>query len=344
MPQVWTPDDLAFADVRAAHFEAAGQVAADLLAAAGQPRSRLKGVTVAEASLRAASLLVAAGERDRAAAIARRVLGDVRGRPDELAAACLLAQTGDQAAAEALVVPALRALQDRPGQVVIMEAVALALGLANGEQFELAERVADETATAYGCWKAGPGRRDDRNGTLGNVVGLARQTILTAHQDLQDFLTGQRPDKPGMQPSALAPWPAPFGSCLLWWPEAEYQRIVRQVPDVRTVLGATWRDHTAKVESAMLALASTAPVSRPGGATGYTLAPADFEHFCGYLGLARADPRLATTMTGFTAHYIGLAESDPDDIRQPVPWPPAERSRCWCGSNAPYRRCCQLPG
>src|SRR5260370_813489 len=96
MPQVWTPDDLEFADVRAAHFESAEQVAADLLAAAGQPGSRLKGVTVAETSLRAADLLIAAGDRDRAAIIARQVLEDVRGRPEKLAAACLLARAGDQ--------------------------------------------------------------------------------------------------------------------------------------------------------------------------------------------------------------------------------------------------------
>jgi len=344
MPQVWTPDDVQFADVRAAHFESAEQVAADLLAAAGQPGSRLKGVTVAEASLRAGDLLIAADDRERAAIIARQVLEDVRGRPDELAAACLQARAGDQGAVEALVAPALSALQDRPSQVVIMDAVALAFGLVNGKQFELAARVADQATAACARWTAGPGRRADRNGTLGNVVDRARQTVRAAHQDVQDLITGQRVDEPGMQPSLLAPWPALSGSCLLWWPQPEYQRIVRQVPDVRSVLGATWRDHTAMVESAMLALVPAGPPSRLGGATAYSLAAADFEWFCGYLGRARADPRLATTMTGFTAHLIGLAESSAPYIRPPVPWPPTERSRCWCGSNARYGRCCQRPG
>jgi hypothetical protein len=339
MPQVWTPDDLQFADVRAAHLESAEQVAGDLLAAAGQPRSRLKGVSVTQARLRAAELLIAAEDRHRAANIARQVLQDVRGRPEKLAAACMLAKAGDEDAAQALATPALTALQDRPGEVVIMDAVALALGLADGGQSELAARVADEATAAYARWKAGPGRRADRNGTLGNMAGLARQTVLHAHQDLQELITGQRVDEPGMQPSMLLPWPALFGSCLLWWPEAEYQRIVRQVPDVRLVLGATWREHTATVESAMLTLVPSGPVSRPGGATAYSLVAADFESFCGYLQLTGADPRRATTMTGYTARLIDLAESGVR--RQPIPWPPAERSRCWCGSNACYGRCCR---
>jgi SEC-C motif len=127
---------------------------------------------------------------------------------------------------------------------------------------------------------------------------------------------------------------------MLWWPEAEYQRIVRQVPDVRSVLGTTWRDHTATVESTLLALVPTGPASRTGSATAYCLA-ANFEEFCGYLRATRADPRQASTMTGYTERLVNLAHSGVPDARQPTAWPPAEDSRCWCGSNARYRRCCQ---
>lgn len=257
MPQVWTADDLQFADIRAAHFEPADQLAGDLLAAAGQPESRLKGVTAAVAALRAADLLIAARDRDRAAMIARQVLQDVRGRPEELAAACMLAKAGDQDAVEALATPALSALQDRPSEVVILNAVQLSMGLADGGQFELAARIADEATAACAQWKSGPGRRADRDGTLGKSAELARKIVRAVPQDLQDLRDGRRVDEPGMQPSTLPSWPALFASCLLWWPEAEYQRILRQVPDLRWVLGATWRDHTAKVESAMLALVPT---------------------------------------------------------------------------------------
>jgi hypothetical protein len=41
MPDAWTPDDLRFALVRAAHLEPPRQVAGDLLTAADQPAIRL---------------------------------------------------------------------------------------------------------------------------------------------------------------------------------------------------------------------------------------------------------------------------------------------------------------
>jgi hypothetical protein len=336
MPDVWTPDDLQFAHIRATHFESPEHVATDLLAATGEPRSRLKGVSAPEASLRAAELLIAADDRDRAAIVARQVLQDVPSRSEKLAAACILARAGDQGAVEALAGPTLMALRNRPSPNVITDSVALALGLADGEQFELATRTADEANAAYIRWKAGAGRRADRNGTLGNLVDLARETILIAHRDLQDLAAGRCADEPGMQPSTLPPWPALFGSCLAWWPEAEYQRIVRQVPDLRSILGKTWRDHTATVESAMRALAP-----EPRDATAYSLAAGDFGNFCGYLRRTGADPRQGTTMTGFTARLVGRAEIGVPGIKQPPPWPPAERSSCWCGSNARYRDCCR---
>jgi SEC-C motif len=339
MPQVWTPDDLLFADVRAAHLETAQQVAEDLLAAAGEPGSRLEGVTVAGASFRAAVLLIAAGERDRAAVVARQVLQEVRGSPEEAAAACMLARLGDRDAVEALAAPALAALQERPDPIVMGEAVGLAINLADHDEFDLAVRIADEVIAAYGRWKSGAGRKADRSGALGDWAELARQAVLGIRQDGLDWEEGRRVDEPGMQPSMLPPWPALSGSCLLWWPEAEYQRIVRQVPDVRSFLGATWRDHTAKVESAMLTLVPAGPLPRLGGTRGYSLVTAEFEYFCGYLKLTGADPRLAPAMTGLAARLI---DQGADDVhRRPIPWPPAERSRCWCGSGARYARCCQ---
>jgi hypothetical protein len=54
MLDAWTPDDLRFALVRAAHFESPRQVAGDLLAAADEPATRLAEVTAFQARLRAA--------------------------------------------------------------------------------------------------------------------------------------------------------------------------------------------------------------------------------------------------------------------------------------------------
>jgi hypothetical protein len=45
MPEVWTPDDVRFAVIRAVHLGPRGQIVDDLLAAAEQTSSRLDGVT-----------------------------------------------------------------------------------------------------------------------------------------------------------------------------------------------------------------------------------------------------------------------------------------------------------
>src|SRR5215469_12724005 len=87
--------------------------------------------------------------------------------------------------------------------------------------------------------------------------------------------------------------------CLLWWPCAEYGRVVRQVPELRDVLGAPWRGHTARVESAMAAMAAEA-ARTSSGATQRSLAAAQYERFAGFLERTGADPRLAVVMTAFT--------------------------------------------
>jgi hypothetical protein len=57
---------------------------------------------------------------------------------------------------------------------------------------------------------------------------------------------------------------------------AEYLRVVRQVPDLRAILGATWREHTAMVEATLTAARTTEPSQ-------LTLIPAEFGSFTQYL-------------------------------------------------------------
>src|SRR5262245_1907713 len=74
MPDAWTADDLLFALVRAAHFEPPSQLAGRLMSAADQPGTCLSGVTPLQARLRAAEVLIEAGLRDDAIAVARQAV------------------------------------------------------------------------------------------------------------------------------------------------------------------------------------------------------------------------------------------------------------------------------
>ncbi len=344
MPDVWTPDDLRFALIRAAHLESPRQVADDLLAA-GQAATRLDGVTALQVQVRAAEVLLRAGERGDSLAVLRRTVRDAGPDADprtRVAAAAVLAGAGDPAGAEALM---MQALQARPGGYALFGGlVELSLRFAALGHFDQALRAADEAAAVAARLTGHGGRRvrDNPGARLRSLAELAREQILelqhgtpAGEADRADRRAGQHGRgqdlaKPGEGALSQPPWPVLAGSCLLWWPNAEYSRVGRQVPELRDVLGATWREHTARVESAMAVAADTAPA---GSGAALSLAAAAYEKFVQYLERTGADPRLAPVMTAFTEHAGAGYE-------HAARWPPGQRDLCWCGSKKRYDRCC----
>lgn len=345
MPEVWTPDDLRFALVRAAHLEPPRQVASDLLAAADEPAARLAEVTPFQARLRAAQVLLEADERDEGMAVVRRALQEAGPNPDprmQVAAAAVFAEAGDAAEAESLVIDAFQVHPEAYGLIGSLLQVSLAL--ADLGQFESALRIVDKAIEGTPTL---PKRnvRSALNVRIIRIAELARQEILALQQEVQAAGTDladrqamrerrdmQRADLTG-QASSQPPWPALAGSCLLWWPSAEYSRVVRQVPELREVLGSPWRSHTARVEQAMANAMAARTVPASGGATQLSLAAAEYDKFVQYLERTGADPRLAAVMTAFTEHAGAGYE-------HAARWPPGRRDPCWCGSKKRYQRCC----
>jgi tetratricopeptide (TPR) repeat protein len=350
MPDAWTPDDLRFALVRAAHFEPPRQVASDLMAAADQPATRLAEVTALQARLRAAQVLLEADEHDEGMALLRRAMQEAGPNADprtQAAAAAVFAEAGDAAEAEALVVDAFRAHPNVHG--LIGSLIKASLGLADLGQFEPALRIVDRTIERT---QALPhrGRHGDLNVRIIRLAELTRRQILALQQeaqasgtDLTDRRAGRRRRDASRaelseQASSQPHWPTLAGSCLLWWPSAEYDRVIRQVPELRDVLGSPWRGHTARVEQAMANAAAIA-VPASGGAARLSLAAAGYERFVHFLEQSGGDPRLAGVMTAFT-------EQAGAGYNHPARWPPGQRDPCWCGSKKRYHRCCgaQQPG
>ena len=75
-----------------------------------------------------------------------------------------------------------------------------------------------------------------RRGVVADGVDPASPAAVRAYRNRR------RPeaDAVGAHPG----WPAGVGGRLLWWPEAEYGRLVRQLPEVAAVLRSPWRGHT----------------------------------------------------------------------------------------------------
>jgi hypothetical protein len=365
MPGAWTADDLLFALVRAAHFEPPSQLAGRLMSAADQPGTCLSGVTPLQARLRAAEVLIEAGLRDDAIAAARQAVQTAGHDADgsaRMAAAPVLADAGAADEAAALAIAAVR---ERPGSgyQLFGYLLHLSLYLAGNGHLAQATRIADETAASAASMPGSDGRfhlnatvraLDARAGELKaktmNLAEMAREEVMEivrlAAGEGADPVEAAARRRLAVQRDAAAeidaqrPWPAAVDDRLLWWPHAEYGRLVRQVPEVADILGSTWREHTARVESF---LAVTAPATAgaaattPGtGAAQMLLAHADFAKFVAYLEKAQADPRRSTVQTAFTRHAgAGYA--------YPARWPPGKRFPCWCGSPKKYQRCCGAP-
>jgi hypothetical protein len=342
MPDVWTPDDLQFAVVRAMFLESPRAVADELLAAAAQPATRLSMVSPFQARVRAAEVLRQAGEQAGSVAIMQQALLDPGRDPDgkaRMTAAAVLAELGDGDQAANL---ALQVMRDLPGDPAAPHGryVALSLLLAANGCYTQGLDVADACAADV----AGSGRRMGALGSrLTTLASMTKQEILA----MQERNAGEDAD-PGARTAAsqrrkqeataqaLAgalskpPWPALDSGFMLWFPEDQYARLIRQLPELAGVLGASWREHTSRVEAA---LAEQAMSLAPDGGQRPMLAAGDSWTYADFAEHATADPRLASVLTAYT-------ERAAKGLGTPAPWPPGRRDRCWCGSGQRYQRCC----
>lgn len=223
---------------------------------------------------------------------------------------------------------------------------------------QLATRWLDEALVAADGM-ASPAARTTRN--LGSSARSQSSAIRDVLQDakkraakLRSMMTadGRDPDDPNAarermwtRPADAATvttylaWPTGVEGRLVWWPDGDYTRLMRQLPELAALLGTPWRSHTARVQATMTGSAS--PVAgadeAAGSATrGRSLVAAEFGQFAHFLEWTHADPLASSTMTAFGA----LATKLPNPVR----WPPKDRAPCWCGSGARYRDCCARQG
>jgi hypothetical protein len=341
MPDVWTRDDLQFAGVRAMHLTSPRGVADDLLAAADDPATRLSGVTPFQARVRAAEVLRRAGEQAGSLAIMRQALREPGRDPDgkaTLAAACVLAELGLGDEGESLVLQVMRDHQREAG--LPGRFVALSLLFAANGHYPQGMRIAEACEASV----AAAGRRMGALGPrLTKLAAAAKQEITAMQQrnaaddadpDTARAARARREQQGAAQAAASAmrqpPWPALAGEFMLWFPEDQYGRLTGQLPELAGVLGASWREHTARVEGA-LAEHAAAPAAT--GGQKLMLAAGDSWTYADFAEHSGADPRLAPVLTAYTGQAAKGLDAQ-------APWPPGRRDKCWCGSGQRYQRCC----
>jgi SEC-C motif len=360
LPDLVDYDTLMFAPALVARGGTVRPVVDELLAVANDP-DRLQGVDPTLVRVRAADLLSL--EHDpallgEAAAILREAAA--LALPGEIAIARdaltkTLAEQGNLAELDALVRAVLREPPTTSWALTLLEIGSIATVFGYGRQ---ALGWLDEALAV-----ASNGSRPDRKArnpaasaamaraaTIRGVLQDAKERVtkvramLTADGcDPDDAASAQArmrtPPTAGATVGSYPPWPTGCDGRLVWWPEPDYVRVTRQLPELATILGSPWRGHTARVQAAMTGevcppdpagpahIEAAGSIVRP-----HALVAADFSQFAQFLEWSRADPLDPSTMTAFGA--LGR------DVPAPVRWPPKDRAPCWCGSGNRYRNCC----
>jgi SEC-C motif len=180
------------------------------------------------------------------------------------------------------------------------------------------------------------GGSDDTRAPASGPIASHRLARLAQQRRRETFL-GQAPHGSGHPrgqrsfrqagPGGPGPhlFPARAGDAVLWWPDTQYQRLMRQLPELAPALGWPWPQHIANTEKVLRLIGAA------GRGTAWLIA-AEFTGFVGYLKQAPTDPRAAETLRGYAAHAVVTGT--------PVPWPPRSRKPCWCGSDRRYKDCC----
>jgi SEC-C motif len=312
----------------------------ELLAAANNP-DRLLGIDPTLIRVRAADLLSLQHDPallDDAVAILREAVAQALPDEQSMAQDALvktLAEQGDRAELDAIARDLLR---QPPGlawaqQLEGMSSIATIFGYGREAAAWLDEALATPADRMTGPTLAGAKERMVKLRATMTADGFDPDDPAAAQERMRTL------PKAAATVSSYPPWPSGVEGRLLWWPEPDYARVTRQLPELATVLGGPWRGHTGRVQAAMTGRASQADgTDRAVGraAQPHSLVAADFTQFAQFLEWSRADPLASSTMTAFGA----LATKLPNPVR----WPPKDRAPCWCGSGARYRDCCARRG
>jgi hypothetical protein len=145
-----------------------------------------------------------------------------------------------------------------------------------------------------------------------HALGLPHDTHDNLAERLETRLAGTA------APAAAGP-----DGDLLFWPRAEFDRLVAQWPALSESYGKGFDEHRARLERDLVRLAGA-------GRTGLALLPGSVDGLIRYAGDGAPDD------PGTRAGYARQLADGPAQI----PWPPERNEPCWCGSGSKYKKCC----
>jgi hypothetical protein len=115
------------------------------------------------------------------------------------------------------------------------------------------------------------------------------------------------------------------GTALLFWPKAEFDRVVMRWPALAEAYGSSWDEHRIRLKRGLELWADS-------GRTGLAVLAGSADELAGYAARVGGDPSDPDVRQGYAQHL----ENHPRETA----WPPGRNDPCWCGSPMKYKKCC----
>ncbi|MEH1168279.1 SEC-C domain-containing protein [Micromonospora sp. CPCC 205539] len=113
---------------------------------------------------------------------------------------------------------------------------------------------------------------------------------------------------------------------LIFWPRAEFDRLLAEQPALTETYGPDWDAHRARLEKELVRLTNA-------GQTGLGVLSATVDGLLGFAGRRNGDPTDPEIRTGYARELSTRPSAR-------VPWPPERNDACWCGSGLKYKKDC----
>jgi SEC-C motif-containing protein len=115
------------------------------------------------------------------------------------------------------------------------------------------------------------------------------------------------------------------GTAVLFWPRAEFERLLLRWPALAGSYGASFDEHRSRLERGLVLLAEA-------GETKLALLDGAADELASYASRRGGNPTDPKVRQGYVEHL----QAHPRERR----WPPQRNDVCWCGSAVKYKKCC----
>lgn len=113
---------------------------------------------------------------------------------------------------------------------------------------------------------------------------------------------------------------------LLFWPRAEFDRLLAEHAELTEVYGPDWDAHRGRLERHLVQQANT-------GRTGLSVVSGSVDGLNGYASRHNGDPTDPEIRTRYARDLATRPAAQ-------ISWPPERNDACWCGSGLKYKKCC----